>query len=354
MNIEFDQLNLNKWYWICQITGWSTVAIFGIISTYFYANTYSWNVVTILTAYSILNLLLTHFLKDGLKKKSPIHGSASRFVFSKLIFVLVATTLSLAIMYIALIFIFRSINILSTIDIIVITCSSAFIFTAWISLYTLSKLFITQKKTESEKLKLEIDLLKSEFSVLKSQIKPHFIFNAINNISSLIYENPNKARESLSALSNFLRTSINPENSFAVPLEKEISIVKGYLQLQQIQLGDHLRIKWDINQTKNNYLIPYLGFQTLVENSIKHGDFFSNPQSTIEINLIENSSFITIYIKNSGTLNNQSDPHIGIGLNNLRRRLQILNNKSSVTLSQETNNTVLTKLILYPNEYMYN
>jgi two-component system, LytTR family, sensor kinase len=347
-------LNLKKWYWVCQVSGWSAIAIFGIISTSYYVESYKWNLAAVHIAYASLNLLITHYSRDWLNQKGKFNGSAARIVLTILIFVITASMLSLIIMYTTLGLIYWDINVLSKAEIFSSITSTVIFFTAWISLYTLSKLFINYRKAETERLNLEIDLLQSELSVLKSQIKPHFIFNALNNVNCLIYEDPHKARQALCALSNFLRVSINQENNLAVPLEREMSIVEGYIQLLQIQLGKRLHVKWNIIQPKKHYLIPYLGFQTLVENSIKHGSFSNTTEAAIEIDMIENASSLTLTVKNPGKLNGHENDDSGIGLNNLRRRLQILDNKSSLTLSQELDNTVLTKLVLYPNEYMYN
>jgi LytS/YehU family sensor histidine kinase len=350
----FINLFKHKMYWVFQFSGWTAAAVFGFILIHSYIDTHHFNLVSSLVIYASVNLFISHLLKERLIRQSWLENNPYQIFQTLMVFVLTATALNFTFTYIPLIIVYQSLNILSNLEIIIAASITFIFYTIWISLYTLSKLFINYRKTESEKLNLELNLLKSELSFLKSQIKPHFIFNAINNISSLISENPQKARESLSALSTFLRTSINPENNLAVPLEKEISVVKGYLQLQKIQLGNRLHVKWDNNEPQRHYHIPFLGFQTLVENSFKHGSFCSNSENILEIKFTESPSSLTIIIKNPGKLKGRLHSQNGTGLNNLKRRLQLLDCKSSLTLSQETDHTVSTKLILYQNEYMYN
>ena len=118
---------------------------------------------------------------------------------------------------------------------------------------------------------MKTSVKEAQLLALKSQVNPHFIFNSLNNIRSLVVENPEKAREMITHLSALLRYSIQFNNEERVTLEEEIVIVNNYLNLESIQLEDRLTYKIDVDEGVNNLLIPPMSIQMLTENAIKHG-----------------------------------------------------------------------------------
>src|SRR5205085_6678051 len=114
-------------------------------------------------------------------------------------------------------------------------------------------------------------LRKLELKTIKAHINPHFIFNALNSIRALIDEDPNRARNAVTHLSNILRSSMQAEKLETVPFEKELNIVKDYLALEYIRFEERLKIEYSIEGATLNQPVPPMMLQTLVENAIKHG-----------------------------------------------------------------------------------
>ena len=122
-----------------------------------------------------------------------------------------------------------------------------------------------------DKIRLESLVKELELKTIKSHINPHFIFNALNSIRALVDENPERARTAITELSNILRSSMQAEKIEMAPLERELNIVKDYLELEHIRFEDRLMVEYDIDEDTLDQEIPPMMLQTLVENAIKHG-----------------------------------------------------------------------------------
>lgn len=173
--------------------------------------------------------------------------------------------------------------------------------------------------------------LKMETAFLQSQIKPHFLYNALSVIMSLCYSDGEKAGNLLSELSNYLRCSfdIDPHNSF-VSLKKELSFVKSYVELEKARFGERLQIEFSIEERALGYRIPALIIQPIVENSIRHGLMKRISGGSVKIIAeIENNNLI-ITISDNGVgissekleslLENRSSTG-NVGLRNVHKRL---------------------------------
>lgn len=173
--------------------------------------------------------------------------------------------------------------------------------------------------------------IKIETAFLQSQIKPHFLYNALSIIMSLCYSDGERAGDLLAELSNYLRSSfdIDPKNSF-VSLKKEISLVKSYVELEKARFGDRLKVEFSIEDKTLEYRIPALIIQPIVENAIRHGLMkrISGGQVTIASEL-KNTELIII-IKDDGlgipseklkTLLDYNISTGSVGLRNVNKRL---------------------------------
>ncbi len=141
----------------------------------------------------------------------------------------------------------------------------------WLLLYMVWHYLERNQKDEIDKISLEKTVKELELKTIKSHINPHFIFNALNSIRALVDENPQRARTSITELSNILRSSMQVEKMETVPLEKELSIVKDYLALEFMRFEERLHVDMDIDPDTLDQPVPPMMLQTLVENAIKHG-----------------------------------------------------------------------------------
>ena len=193
----------------------------------------------------------------------------------------------------------------------------------------LSHLISTQM--EISKVENLISLLKySELKALQSQINPHFLFNVLNTMTSLIRTNPEKAREVTIDLSNYLRYNLD-NNVKSVELIKELNQVDTYIKIEKVRFGDKLNIIYDVDESLYNFQIPSLIIQPLVENSIKHGILKKRDNGCVKIIIKKIGKDIEVIIEDDGigieqTIIDNLDKQIkeNIGLKNVHQRLKLL------------------------------
>lgn len=174
-------------------------------------------------------------------------------------------------------------------------------------------------------------LLEKEMAFLQAQIRPHFLFNALNTISSFCYTDPAKAGDLLSELGVFLRNSFDfSSTSSFITIEKELRLVKAYVAIEQARFGKRLEVEYNIDPTVLQYSILPLVIQPIVENSIRHGLMKRNQGGRVILNLTLCEDRINIQIIDNGVgiadpiLNGLTEPNHeggGIGLTNINRRL---------------------------------
>ena len=193
----------------------------------------------------------------------------------------------------------------------------------------LSHLISTQM--EISKVENLISLLKySELKALQSQINPHFLFNVLNTMTSLIRTNPEKAREVTIDLSNYLRYNLD-NNVKSVELIKELNQVDTYIKIEKVRFGDKLNIIYDVDESLYNFQIPSLIIQPLVENSIKHGILKKRDNGCVKIIIKKIGKDMEVIIEDDGigieqTIIDNLDKQIkeNIGLKNVHQRLKLL------------------------------
>ncbi len=186
-----------------------------------------------------------------------------------------------------------------------------------------------QETSERERrtLELETRLTQANLQTLKMQLQPHFLFNTLNTISSLIHENPKVADDMVGSLSQFLRTTLDVSAKNEVPLRTELDFVERYLEIQQTRFGHRLRICREIDPTVVEALVPPLLLQPLVENAIRYGIESREAGGTVTIRARREENVLRLEISDDGE--GFSDGQLlgtgnGIGLSNTKARLQEL------------------------------
>ena len=177
---------------------------------------------------------------------------------------------------------------------------------------------------ESSRRELEKSRAEAELQNLKSQLNPHFLFNTLNNIYSLIAFSPEKAQEAVHDLSRLLRYVLYDSSHPAVPLSAEIDFLRDYIELMRIRLPRHVRLFVSLPDEPSQTPVAPLLFISLVENSFKHGVSNEKP-SYITIDIHEIGDQLVCKIKNSYFPKAESDRSgSGIGLQNLAKRLRMI------------------------------
>lgn len=180
-------------------------------------------------------------------------------------------------------------------------------------------------QVESLRQELERSRAEAELQNLKSQLNPHFLFNTLNNIYSLIAFSPERAQEAVHDLSRLLRYVLYDSSQPYVSLEKELDFIHNYVELMRIRLPEHVELKTNIPHPQSGTLVAPLLFISLIENAFKHGVSNSKP-SFIHIRIEEDSKTVSCDILNSYFPKDatQDKSGSGIGLVNLEKRLSLL------------------------------
>jgi two-component system LytT family sensor kinase len=182
-------------------------------------------------------------------------------------------------------------------------------------------------------------LLAAKIEALKSQINPHFLFNTLASISSLIRSQPETARTLIIKLSGLLRRLIRSHQHF-VTLREELEAIDEYLDIEVVRFGSKLRVQKEISADTTELIVPSMLLQPLVENSIKHGLARKIGPGSIVIRSWREHGRGVIEIEDDGTgfLLDRLDEHMssGIGLANVRERLRVIYGATSqLTLTSE-------------------
>ena len=193
-------------------------------------------------------------------------------------------------------------------------------------LSTIFEVFIYLKKQEEATILSKNENLETELKLLKSQINPHFLFNALNNIYALSAINTEKTQESISYLSNMLRYVLYECDQKLVPLEKEILYIENYIELFSLKSSKKYPIKFISNVSNHKAYVAPMLFIPFVENAFKHSNIERGLDSFIQIEIgVTDNNKINFIVKNSIPKQKVSKDTVGgIGLINVKKRLSIL------------------------------
>jgi len=196
---------------------------------------------------------------------------------------------------------------------------------AIILLSVVYRMFSQKVAKEKQEATLQNENLLSEMKFLKSQVNPHFLFNALNNIYTLVLLKHDNAPAMLMKLSEMLRYMLYECNDERVPLNKEISYINNYIQLQQLKTEEPQNIKIDIFGMDHNIMIPPLLLIPFIENSFKHSKIEDAKTGWVSISIDCSAKQINFKIANSiPSIALVKDKTSGIGLENAKRRLELL------------------------------
>ena len=333
-------------YWICQISGWSTFLLLNllIISSF---EELQWERIVIGIYFVIAGISFTHTYREIIKKQGWLEYPLKKIIPRVLLSGLILGFAIYGVVYIVSLFsgtlhkedytaIKPLIGIINTSGIALL----------WTLIYFSIHYLENYKKTEIESLIWEAAVKDYELKTLKSQLNPHFMFNAMNSIRSLIEEDPESAKVALTKLSNILRYSLKMERAESVLLSEEIKAVKDYLDLEKMRFEERLNYSINFSNEAGRVEIPPMMIQTLVENGIKHGISKITEGGEILIDSKVENSDLLIEIRNIGYLEDSALKNSkGFGVANTKHRLNLLfGERASFSLTNENENKVLAKI----------
>ena len=335
-------------YWWCQIIGWGLVGL----SFLFYANFVKTEIkpdyLLKVTFIVLAGFLSTHLLRWYMKRNNWL-----LLPIEKIIVRLAIAVILTSIMFSALVLILnqaagldenrRNLDFITRLFANILNLG--LLVVPWVLFYYFYHYLVKSRKQQLDTLKLETLVRELELKTIKSHINPHFIFNALNSIRALIDEDPNRARNAVTHLSNILRSSMQAEKLETVPLERELNIVKDYLALEYIRFEDRLKIEYNINDATLAQPVPPMMLQTLVENAIKHGIGKQLNGGVVKVTSDFKNNYHRLVVQNSGHLNGHANGD-GFGLSSTRNRLDLMfGGKAQFEITQEGELVVAEVLI---------
>ncbi len=197
-----------------------------------------------------------------------------------------------------------------------------------------------KRNAELEIERLKVNNLEAQRLILLQQLQPHFLFNALSTLKSLISENPTKAEDYTVRLSEFLRYSIQAKNNEVVLLADSIKFTEDYVELQKVRFGDSFDCKIDIPEVELQKKVPIYAVQTLVENAIKHNAF--NDKYPLFIQILMDGRRLKVI---NNLIPKKVKTNSGTGLENLNQRYQMIGNVEIEVIKTEQHFMVFINLL---------
>jgi sensor histidine kinase YesM len=185
----------------------------------------------------------------------------------------------------------------------------------------ISKEIIQQERIN--RLSSEKEVLEANLKLLQAQVEPHFLFNTLSNVLSLIDTDPTKGKSMLADLIHYLRTSLSRTLPVATTLDQEMNIIKAYLNIQKIRMGERLSFSIELPDALREHPFPPMLLQPLVENAVKHGLEPAIEGGKITIKVMEENGLIKIEVQDTGNGFSSYDT-AGVGITNVRERIRLL------------------------------
>jgi two-component system, LytTR family, sensor kinase len=221
--------------------------------------------------------------------------------------------------------------------------TGVFIFALIVLAFYLFQSLMNLSEKKAREAKLENIVKETELRLLRSQINPHFLFNSLNSISSLTISDPEKARDMIVKLSEFMRYALSRKDEQLVTLRSELENLRLYLEIEKVRFGNRLSIEELIEEECLDFRIPVLLLQPLYENAIKHGVYESTESVKLTTRAVITGEYITIAISNNYNPAPSMRKGTATGLANVARRMELsYGSKASLNTSRDDGMFIVT------------
>jgi hypothetical protein len=221
---------------------------------------------------------------------------------------------------------------------------NSLVITFFISLFFHGRSFLIEwRRSAVEAERYQKESMTATYESLKNQVNPHFLFNSLNALTNLVYEDQDKAANFIKQLSDVYRYVLDTRDKEVVPLEEEVKFLNSYAYLQQIRFGDKLSIELSLNGLDT--MVAPLALQMLIENAVKHNEV--SEENPLHIRIYKAEDFIAVE-NNLQKKSQVGESSSGLGLENICKRYEFLSDKK-VKIEQSVNK-FLVKLPIIPTE----
>jgi two-component system, LytTR family, sensor kinase len=317
-------------FWLLQVAGWTTYAVamalsrFGIFPIRY--------MVVSKGVLAILGFLCSLLLWQSYRRLLRSNPSIVRIVIASVVLSYITAALWTALdnvtnLPIAAALLGRETSIDSVFQLFVGSVYNAFTLLAWSLLYFGIKYYEALRVERERSLRAEALAQRAQLEALRYQLHPHFLFNSLNAVSTLIVERRNEeASRMVSRLSDFLRLTLTGAGADEAPLSDEMEFVRRYLEIEQVRFGDRLVVTYDVADDAWSVPVPHLVLQPLIENAIQHGIAQREDGGHLTIRARRTYERLTLEVLNDAPLNHgtTSSERERIGLANTRQRLRHL------------------------------
>jgi LytS/YehU family sensor histidine kinase len=198
-------------------------------------------------------------------------------------------------------------------------------------------------RREGQLLQLSKD---AELAQLRQQLQPHFLFNSLNSIHALVLASPQRAREMVLLLSDFLRGTLRSEGQSRISLSDELKYLGMYFDIERVRFGHRLLVEMEVAPEVESLKIPPLLVQPLVENAIKYGLYGTLGEVTIRVSCQKEENYLLITVQNPFDPQDSGPEGIGFGLSSIERRLFLIFGRTDLLLKSAENNLFQVQLKL--------
>lgn len=211
------------------------------------------------------------------------------------------------------------------------------------------KVVAGQKRISAQQLEmsnLQNQLTQTKLDMLQMQLNPHFLFNALHAVHSLIGYDNGKSKKLLLNISNLLRKILELGNQQLIPLNEELEFFKTYLSIEQERFHDRLTTEFIIPPETEECLVPSLLLQPLLENALKHGIAPLEGPGEIRLSVVADSNTLSLALLNTISLEHTANVSMGIGLKNVSNRLETLFPNEHKFSAQRESNSFIVKIVI--------
>ncbi|MDE3253311.1 MAG: histidine kinase [Bacteroidota bacterium] len=340
-------------YWKCQLTGWSLASLYwfyiGFTGAHFNLLLGLAQFLTDVAGYIWLTHLYRNFVLRHQWQELPVNKLVVKIIPAIFCMGVAYTLFTLLKLYFFQWMFVKdfTLDFLSFARLIVMGVFVAGIrlMAIWLLAYHLYQYAQREIRLARENASLAIESRNAQLTNLSAQLNPHFLFNSLNTIKSLINRQPDTARRGIDLLSEILRNSLYNGEALDIPIREEMGLVNDYLELQKLRLEERLQYEITIEEAVGNQKIPRLCILTLVENAVKHGVAPSVNGGEIRISIQQVAGNTKITVMNSGVLPNSVSEN-GIGLKNVKERLRLMYQQQASLKIQAEKGWIIVSILI--------
>lgn len=225
---------------------------------------------------------------------------------------------------------------------------SALVYWVVLGAWHMRTYYLRYRSRQVRTLQLEAELNSARLKALKMQLHPHFLFNTLHNVNTLLYEDQGRAKDMLVQLRTLLAASFRNQELHEIPLEKELAFTGTYLDIELTRFSDRLRVQWDIEPATREAMVPSLLLQPLVENAVRHGISKKMRPGCICISSRIEGKELVLTVADDGPGLDAEPGFVeeGVGLSNTRSRLQQLYEHFSLDLLPSDKGGTMARVVI--------